>query len=280
MKKRSGDLSSLHSPHSTHFGPCGGWRGERHRSSAICQTRGKPNFGAFELFEWLKLSVRQLLAFIGTFPNHLDVLFQQVMLGRLPTAGFTRSTKGDAVVHQGLECSLRPLLEPSTSGRHEPLSVYGAQSRRLRSISTRVNAMSPGGEILPSGLFLSGRGNLVAASATGSATAAPMPSTAPSAPRSHIEAPYVYVSGQRVHSLHDRGLEVIQGLSSWAERDLMRLLKPTESCWQPTDFLPDSSSPDFYDEVRKLGRYSISYAYNRVVRTRDAHGEQSYSTEN
>ena len=80
-----------------------------------------------------------------------------------------------------------------------------------------------------------------------------MPSTAaphvPPGPRSHTEAPYIYVSGQRVHSLHDRGLEVIQGLSSWAEKDLMRLLKPVESCWQPTDFLPDSSSPDFYDQV-------------------------------
>lgn len=87
----------------------------------------------------------------------------------------------------------------------------------------------------------------------GSATAAPVPvsSSATSTPKSHIEAPYIYVSGQRVHSLHDRGLEVIQGLSGWAERDLMRLLKPVESCWQPTDFLPDSSSPDFYDEVGK-----------------------------
>jgi len=54
-----------------------------------------------------------------------------------------------------------------------------------------------------------------------------------------------------VHSLHPRGLEVIQGLSGWAEKDLMRLLKPVESSWQPSDLLPDSSSPDFFDEVCK-----------------------------
>ena len=66
---------------------------------------------------------------------------------------------------------------------------------------------------------------------------------------SHVEVPYIYLAGQRVHSLHPRGLEVIQGLNGWAEKDLMRLLKPVGNCWQPSDLLPDSSSPDFFDEV-------------------------------
>ena len=30
------------------------------------------------------------------------------------------------------------------------------------------------------------------------------------------------------------------------------ILKDSEACWQPADFLPDSSSPDFLDEVVEL----------------------------
>ena len=29
------------------------------------------------------------------------------------------------------------------------------------------------------------------------------------------------------------------------------LLKPVDKCWQPADFLPDSSDPDFMDKVRR-----------------------------
>ncbi len=67
--------------------------------------------------------------------------------------------------------------------------------------------------------------------------------------KTDAEAPYIYFAGQRVHSMHERGFEVISSLSGWAEKDLMRMLKPTERSWQPTDLLPDSSSPDFFDQV-------------------------------
>ena len=34
------------------------------------------------------------------------------------------------------------------------------------------------------------------------------------------------------------------------DRTVLPILKDVDACWQPTDFLPDSSSPDFVDEVR------------------------------
>lgn len=44
-------------------------------------------------------------------------------------------------------------------------------------------------------------------------------------------------------------MEVIQGMSGWASKELGRYLKPSDRCWQPSDFLPDPSSDTFLDEV-------------------------------
>jgi len=55
-----------------------------------------------------------------------------------------------------------------------------------------------------------------------------------------------------VHSLHAHGLDVIKSMGNWAETDLMRYLKPVDKCWQPSDLLPDSASPDFEDQVIAL----------------------------
>lgn len=56
------------------------------------------------------------------------------------------------------------------------------------------------------------------------------------------------------HSMPPEKVEVFRSLESWAERALLPLLKPVEQCWQPTDFLPDSSRPaeEFEAEVREL----------------------------
>ncbi|XP_042459456.1 stearoyl-[acyl-carrier-protein] 9-desaturase 1, chloroplastic-like [Zingiber officinale] len=56
------------------------------------------------------------------------------------------------------------------------------------------------------------------------------------------------------HSMPPEKVEVFRSLESWAERELLPLLKPVEKCWQPTDFLPDSSRPteEFEAEVREL----------------------------
>lgn len=56
------------------------------------------------------------------------------------------------------------------------------------------------------------------------------------------------------HSMLPEKVEVFRSLESWAEQALLPLLKPVEQCWQPTDFLPDSSRPaeEFEAEVREL----------------------------
>jgi hypothetical protein len=46
--------------------------------------------------------------------------------------------------------------------------------------------------------------------------------------------------------------EVFRSLQGWAAESLLPLLKPVDDCWQPTDFLPDSSSDAFEHEVREL----------------------------
>ncbi|EHA8591393.1 Stearoyl-[Cocos nucifera] len=47
-------------------------------------------------------------------------------------------------------------------------------------------------------------------------------------------------------------IEIFKSLEEWAENNILVLLKPVEKSWQPQDFLPDSSSESFYDEVMEL----------------------------
>ena len=55
---------------------------------------------------------------------------------------------------------------------------------------------------------------------------------------------------QVLHSISSQRLEVVESLESHVDRTVLPILKDVDACWQPTDFLPDSSSPDFVDEVR------------------------------
>ncbi|XP_043698063.1 stearoyl-[acyl-carrier-protein] 9-desaturase 6, chloroplastic-like [Telopea speciosissima] len=49
-------------------------------------------------------------------------------------------------------------------------------------------------------------------------------------------------------------VEIFKSLNEWAEENILPLLKPVEQCWQPHDFLPDSSLPldVFQGQVREL----------------------------
>ncbi|TVU36294.1 hypothetical protein EJB05_18224, partial [Eragrostis curvula] len=60
------------------------------------------------------------------------------------------------------------------------------------------------------------------------------------------------VRSRVTHSMPPEKAEVFRSLEGWASRSLLPLLKPVEGCWQPTDFLPDSSSELFEHEVREL----------------------------
>lgn len=79
------------------------------------------------------------------------------------------------------------------------------------------------------------------------------------------KAPIFLPNGQRVHSLHDRGIDVISSLQGWAQNSLLRYLKPVDKCWQPSDFLPDPASPDFYDQVQVLRAASSNLPMDYLV---------------
>ncbi|KAL6752728.1 fatty acid desaturase-domain-containing protein [Haematococcus lacustris] len=60
-------------------------------------------------------------------------------------------------------------------------------------------------------------------------------------------------------------LDVIQSLDGWASTDLLRYLRPVDKSWQPSDFLPDSSSPDFLDMVGEMRQASAQLPYDYLV---------------
>uniref|UniRef100_A0A7N0TTF1 Acyl-[acyl-carrier-protein] desaturase n=1 Tax=Kalanchoe fedtschenkoi TaxID=63787 RepID=A0A7N0TTF1_KALFE len=71
----------------------------------------------------------------------------------------------------------------------------------------------------------------------------------------NVKKPYTppkEVHSQVSHSLAPEKVELFQSLEGWAEENLLNLLKPVEKCWQPNDFLPDSTSEDFHDKVKEL----------------------------
>ena len=57
---------------------------------------------------------------------------------------------------------------------------------------------------------------------------------------------------QVLHSITAERLEIVRSIDDHIENQVYPILKDSEACWQPADFLPDSSSPDFVDEVREL----------------------------
>ncbi|XWS58906.1 hypothetical protein CRYUN_Cryun08bG0074600 [Craigia yunnanensis] len=57
---------------------------------------------------------------------------------------------------------------------------------------------------------------------------------------------------QVTHSMAPEKLEIFKSLNDWAEKNLLVLLKPVESSWQPSDFVPVPESEGFYDQVKEL----------------------------
>ncbi|KAJ8504143.1 hypothetical protein OPV22_005029 [Ensete ventricosum] len=58
------------------------------------------------------------------------------------------------------------------------------------------------------------------------------------------------------HSMPPQKIEIFKSLEGWAEDNLLVHLRPVEKCWQPQDFLPDSSSEGFNEEVMELRGHS------------------------
>jgi len=73
-------------------------------------------------------------------------------------------------------------------------------------------------------------------------------------PASTREAPHLVIKedGVVAHSLTAKGYEVLADMETFAETDLLKILKPVEKCWQPNDLLPDPKDESFVDEIREL----------------------------
>lgn len=63
-------------------------------------------------------------------------------------------------------------------------------------------------------------------------------------------------------SLKNVRLEVMQHLEKDVESLIQKYLIPIDKIWQPTDFLPDSESDSFYDEVREIRELSKDLPYD------------------
>eukprot|EP00262_Sarcandra_glabra_P002899 TRINITY_DN132_c0_g1_i1.p1 TRINITY_DN132_c0_g1~~TRINITY_DN132_c0_g1_i1.p1 ORF type:complete len:397 (-),score=60.90 TRINITY_DN132_c0_g1_i1:202-1392(-) len=57
---------------------------------------------------------------------------------------------------------------------------------------------------------------------------------------------------QVTHSMPPEKIEYFKNLEDWAEQNILVHLKPVEKSWQPNDFLPDSASEGFFEQVMEL----------------------------
>lgn len=57
-------------------------------------------------------------------------------------------------------------------------------------------------------------------------------------------------------------LEVMKTLEKSMDELLVKYLKPIETNWQPSDFLPDSTQPDFFDQIKELQGFAQEMPYD------------------
>ena len=63
-------------------------------------------------------------------------------------------------------------------------------------------------------------------------------------------------------SIKNMRLEVMQFLEKNVDTFVDNYLIPVETIWQPTDFLPNSQSENFYEEVRELREIAKDLPYD------------------
>uniref|UniRef100_UPI001E281BC4 Acyl-[acyl-carrier-protein] 6-desaturase n=1 Tax=Thunbergia alata TaxID=32198 RepID=UPI001E281BC4 len=56
----------------------------------------------------------------------------------------------------------------------------------------------------------------------------------------------------RTYPLAPEKAEIFNSMHGWVEDTILPFLKPVEESWQPTDFLPDSTSDGFHEQVEEL----------------------------
>lgn len=79
-----------------------------------------------------------------------------------------------------------------------------------------------------------------------------MTAALPKAYGAHLHVSPQLIHTQISHSMPHEKIEIFKSLDRWAETAILPFLKSVEKSWQPHDFLPESSSENFLDEVREL----------------------------
>jgi acyl-[acyl-carrier-protein] desaturase len=118
----------------------------------------------------------------------------------------------------------------------------------MAALTASVSAVAPSSQRVASTGALRQRSAPSAATPRGRVAANPPHAVAAPETRHH-QGP-VIVNGQVLHSATKEQLDVVANMDKYAEEHVLPILKPTEKCWQPQDFLPDPESPDFADAVR------------------------------
>jgi len=83
-----------------------------------------------------------------------------------------------------------------------------------------------------------------------------------------VDSPRIIVEPDeegKMAGLTAKRAEVIADMNDFAETELLKLLKDTSTNWQPQDFLPDPSSPDFLDEVKEIQSRSANISDEHMV---------------
>ena len=133
---------------------------------------------------------------------------------------------------------------PVLPGRPSPLCRLSS----MAALTANVSAVAPSSQRVASTGALRQRAAPSAAAPRGRVAATPTRAVAAPETRHH-QGP-VIVNGQVLHSATKEQLDVVANMDKYAEEQVLPILKPTEKCWQPQDFLPDPESPDFADAVR------------------------------
>ena len=70
---------------------------------------------------------------------------------------------------------------------------------------------------------------------------------------------------QVLHSINAHQLDLIHSMDGYLDKTVVPILKDVKTMWQPTDFLPDSSSPDFLDEVMQSLEYNVCFICSNLL---------------
>ena len=65
--------------------------------------------------------------------------------------------------------------------------------------------------------------------------------------------------------LNNTRVEVMQTIGKSMDEFLVKFLKPIEENWQPSDFLPDPTNPNFHEEVAELQELAREMSYDLFV---------------